>query len=57
MLAGAGYVIDMAMLYLVPGYDGALSGVVLAPALIGELWFGLWLLTKGRILNRPAREG
>ena len=42
------------MFFMIPGYDGALSGLVLAPALIGELWFALWLLTKGRALERPT---
>ena len=54
LLAGTGYVVDMAMFFMIPGYDGALSGLVLAPALIGELWFALWLLTKGRALERPT---
>lgn len=56
MLAGAGYVVDMAMFFMIPGYDGGVSAVVLAPALIGELWFSLWLLLKGRSLERPARS-
>jgi hypothetical protein len=54
LLAGTGYVLDMAMFFMIPGYDGALSGLILAPALIGELWFALWLLTKGRALERPT---
>jgi hypothetical protein len=53
MLAGAGYLADMAMFFMIPGYDGAASAIVLAPALLGELWFSLWLLTKGRVLERP----
>jgi hypothetical protein len=55
-LAGAGYVVDAAMFLMIPGYDGAVSAVVLAPALIGELWFGLWLLTRGRVLDAGARS-
>lgn len=54
VLAGAGYLADMAMFFMIPGYDGAASAVVLAPALIGELWFALWLLTKGRSLETTA---
>lgn len=54
VLAGTGYLVDMAMFFMIPGYDGAASAVVLAPALIGELWFALWLLTKGRAIERPA---
>lgn len=54
VLAGAGYLVDMAMFFMIPGYEGASSAIVLAPALIGELWFALWLLTKGRSLEQPA---
>lgn len=54
VLAGAGYLADMAMFFMIPGYDGAASPIVLAPALIGELWFALWLLTKGRSLEPAA---
>lgn len=56
LVAGAGYVVDMATFVLIPGYDGAASAIVLAPALIGELWFSLWLLTKGRALDHTARS-
>lgn len=53
-LAGAGYVIDMASFFMVPGYDGAASAVVLAPALIAELWFAGWLVAKGHVLERRS---
>ena len=55
VLAGTGYLVDMAMFFMIPGYDGGASALVLAPALVGELWFAIWLLTKGRALERPAR--
>lgn len=55
-LAGAGYLADGFMFFLIPGYDGALSPVVLAPALVAEVWFAGWLLTRGRRLDRPASE-
>jgi hypothetical protein len=48
VLAGAGYLIDTFSFFLVPGYDGSASPIVLAPALVAEVWFALWLLTKGR---------
>ena len=54
VVAGAGYVADMATFFLLPGYDGAASAVLLAPALVGELWFAVWLLTRGRSLEAPA---
>lgn len=53
-LAGAGYLADGFMFFLVPGYDGSISLVVLAPALVGELWFCGWLLFKGRRIQAHA---
>lgn len=50
-LAGVGYLVDSFMFFLVPGYDGDASPVVLAPALVAEVWFCLWLLVKGRSLD------
>lgn len=52
VLAGAGYLIDTFSFFLIPGYDGSASPIVLAPALVAEVWFALWLLTKGRRLER-----
>lgn len=46
-LAGLGYVGDSFAFFLVPGYDGSISPFLLAPALVGELWFALWLLLRG----------
>lgn len=51
-LAGAGYLVDTFSFFLIPGYDGSASPVVLAPALIAEVSFALWLLTRGRRLDR-----
>ena len=50
-LAGAGYLIDTFSFFLIPGYDGSASPIVLAPALVAEIWFALWLLTKGSRLE------
>jgi hypothetical protein len=52
--AGAGYIADCAMFFLLPGYDGSASAIVLAPALVAEIWFAAWLLVKGRSLERLA---
>jgi hypothetical protein len=52
VLAGAGYLVDTFSFFLIPGYDGSASPIVLAPALVAEIWFALWLLTKGRRLER-----
>jgi hypothetical protein len=51
VLAGVGYLIDTFSFFLVPGYDGSASPIVLAPALVAEIWFAVWLLTKGRRLD------
>lgn len=53
-LAGLGYLADGAMFFMIPGYDGSASAIVLAPALIAELWFCGWLLIKGRSLDELA---
>ncbi len=61
VVAGLGYLADGAMFFMIPGYDGSASAIVLAPALIAELWFCGWLLTKGRSFDEltahesPAR--
>jgi hypothetical protein len=43
-LAGVGYLTDSFLFFLVPGYAGGASAIILAPALFGELWLCLWLL-------------
>ncbi len=55
-LAGAGYLADSFAFFLVPGYDGSISPILLAPAIVGELWFALWLLLRGRRLQALAEE-
>ncbi len=50
-LAGTGYIVDCATFFLIPGYDGGASAIVLAPALVAEIWFASWLLVKGRSLE------
>jgi hypothetical protein len=54
-LAGVGYVADSAAFFLVPGYDGSISPILLAPAVIGEVWFALWLLLRGERLESLGR--
>jgi hypothetical protein len=55
-LAAAGYLLDSFTFFLVPGYDGALSPVVLAPAVVAELAMILWLLLKGVDVRRWPRQ-
>jgi hypothetical protein len=55
VLAGAGYLGDSFAFFLVPGYEGSISPILLAPAIVAEVWFALWLLFRGRALEeRPA---
>jgi hypothetical protein len=56
-LAGLGYVADSGAFFLVPGYDGSISPILLAPALIAELWFAFWLLLRGRALDGAIASG
>ena len=58
LAAGVGYLTDSALWFLIPGYEGSVSPVVLAPAVVAEVWFALWLLLKGRTLHpRSAQAG
>lgn len=47
VLAAAGYLTDTLMFLLLPGYAGAASDLVLAPAFVFEIGFCAWLLIKG----------
>ena len=46
-LAALGYLADSFGYFLLPGYDGAASAVLLAPAVVAEFATILWLLIKG----------
>lgn len=56
VLAGTGYLVDAVSFFGVPGYGGSVSPIVLAPALVAEVWFALWLLTRGRRLEGLERR-
>lgn len=47
MVASVGYVLDFFRAFLLPDADAALSGILLAPSVIAEFSFCLWLLVKG----------
>ena len=51
-LAGVGYLVDSLMFFLIPGYEGAASPLVLAPAIVAEAGLILWLLIKGVDVQR-----
>jgi hypothetical protein len=54
-LAGLGYLTDSFSFFLNPGYDGSASAIVLAPAVVAELWLALWLLLSRMGLRRRER--
>ena len=54
-IAGLGYLADSFSFFLIPGYDGSASAIVLAPAVIAELWLALWLLLSRTGLRRRER--
>jgi len=45
-LAGVGYLAASLLFFLVPDYRGSLTPVLVAPALVAEIWFCLVLLRK-----------
>jgi hypothetical protein len=51
LAAGVGYLGDSFAFFLVPGYEGSISPFLLAPAVVAEVWFALWLLLRGRALE------
>jgi len=55
MIASIGYLLDFLIQFLLPNYAPLWSEIVLAPAVIGELSFLLWLLIKGILNNTPKR--
>tara|TARA_R110002094_G_scaffold78388_2_gene84721 strand:+ start:1058 stop:1762 length:705 start_codon:yes stop_codon:yes gene_type:complete len=55
-LAGTGYLADCITFLALPGYDGSASPILLAPALLAELAFAIWLLAKGPCLETLPRR-
>lgn len=47
MIACAGYLIDLLALFLVPTIGAAISGIVVLPAVVGEIWMVFYLLIRG----------
>jgi hypothetical protein len=46
-VAGLGYIANSSLHLLIPGYGGAATVALLAPAFVAEVWFCLSLLVKG----------
>ncbi len=55
-VAGVGYAADSFGFFLLSGYDGTLSPVLLAPAVIAEFSMIAWLLLKGVRLDAWHRD-
>ena len=52
-IAGAFYVLDSFGTFLMPQHEALIANMMVAPAIIGELSFTLWLLVKGIRLPQP----
>jgi hypothetical protein len=55
-IAGVGYAADSFGFFILPGYDGTLSPVLLAPAVIAEFSMIAWLLVKGVRVDAWRRD-
>ncbi|MBK6326425.1 MAG: DUF4386 domain-containing protein [Chloroflexi bacterium] len=53
-IAGASYVLDSFGIFLMPQYQALFANIMIAPAIIAELSFTLWLLIKG--IRTPKAE-
>ncbi len=53
-IAGAGYVLDSFGIFLLPQHAALFANIMVAPAIIAELSFTLWLLVKG--VRTPKSE-
>lgn len=52
-IAGAGYVLDSFGIFLLPQHAMLFANIMMAPAIIAELSFTLWLLIKGVRTSEP----
>ena len=52
-IAGAGYVLDSFGIFLLPQHKDLFANIMIAPAIIAELSFTLWLLIKGIRSPKP----
>lgn len=53
-IAGVGYVLDSFGIFLMPQHAALFANIMIAPAIIAELSFTLWLLIKG--IRMPKTE-
>ena len=55
-IAGAFYVLDSFGIFLMPQHKTLIASIMMAPAIIGELSFTLWLLIKGIRTPKPTSK-
>jgi hypothetical protein len=55
-IAGAFYVLDSFGIFLMPQHKDLIANMMIAPAIIGELSFTLWLLIKGVRTPKPENR-
>ncbi|HSH02533.1 MAG TPA: DUF4386 domain-containing protein [Anaerolineae bacterium] len=55
-IAGFFYVLDSFGIFLLPQYQMFFASIMVAPAIIGELSFTLWLLIKGVRQTQPSNK-
>ena len=55
-IAGAFYVLDSFGIFLMPQHKELIANIMMAPAIIGELSFTLWLLIKGVRTQKPKSK-
>lgn len=53
--AASSYFLDSFGVFLMPQHEAFIAEIIVAPAVIGELSFTLWLLVKGIRTPRPAK--
>ncbi|MCA9873524.1 MAG: DUF4386 family protein, partial [Anaerolineales bacterium] len=52
-IAGAFYALDSFGIFLMPQHQALIANIMIAPAIIAELSFTLWLLIKGVRTPKP----
>lgn len=55
-IAGAFYILDSFGIFLMPQHEAMIANIMIAPAIIGELSFTLWLLIKGVRTPKPEQH-
>lgn len=54
VIACVGYLIDLLAFFLVPTIGEAISGILVLPAVVGEIWMVFYLLIRGVKTPKPV---